>query len=88
LPSTRVHGLVWSFESNTPPNFGGPLSEPMSLPSGAVMRATPMMLALACFTPGTAATSATVESGIRSRCSRPKSPSITLLERTHASVFA
>ena len=52
-----------------------------------MMLAKPSASAWASATPGTAATSAVMVSGSRSRCLAPKSASITFDERTNASVL-
>ena len=86
LPSANCHGDC-SASMNTPPYLGGP-TWPRTVPSLVAMRAKPCTSPYAALTPGWAATSSTMEMDRRSRLSSPKSPSMTLLERTNASVPA
>ena len=82
-PSFRLHG-EFSLPDQTDPYFGGP-SCPTVLPSKTTA-AVPCTSANADFTCGTDSTTLSSDRSMRSRVSSPKSPSMTLAERTKASV--
>ena len=86
-PSTKSH-VSSSPDNVEAPNVGAAVApETSGFPSLPMIEAKPETSPWASATPGTAATSATRLSGMRSRCSAPNSASITLDERTKASVL-